>query len=220
MPYILLLSRSQSVVLRIKATGGKEREMKQGKHEKPKPKIDIHNIDWESILMFVVAVVLGIVLVIMFATHTFKATGGSSSVEQVIETHLDETNWIPPEPEVTEEPEIVIPRIHIGRCRLTIYTPYETHHGYNTATGVKAQHLMTCAVDPKLIPYRSNVILIKPDGTEHRLKAIDCGNFKGHMIDVFFDGTVTGGVGWLVEVFGEEYADVWIETPGAQDKAL
>ena len=104
-------------------------------------------------------------------------------------------------------------RTHIGRCRLTIYTPYETSHGYNTATGVTAQHLMTCAVDPNIIPYGSNVILIKPDGTEHRLKAIDCGNFRGNMIDVFFDGKVSNGVGWLVETFGEEYADVWIERP-------
>lgn len=102
-------------------------------------------------------------------------------------------------------------RTHIGHCRLTIYTPYETHHGYNTATGVPSQHLMTCAVDPKLIPYGSNVILIKPDGTEHRLKAVDCGNFKGKMIDVFFDGSVSGGVEWLVATFGSEYADVWIE---------
>lgn len=196
--------------------------MKQGKHEKPKPKIDIHNIDWESVFMFIIAVALGIVLIIMFATHTFGASGESSSTSEeiVIETQANEDDWAPPEPEAEEELGITIPRIHIGRCRLTIYTPYETHHGYNTATGVKAQHLMTCAVDPKLIPYGSNVILIKLDGTEHRLKAIDCGNFKGHMIDVFFDGTVTGGVGWLVDTFGEEYADVWIETPEAQRVSL
>lgn len=102
-------------------------------------------------------------------------------------------------------------RIHIGRCRLTIYTPYETHYGYTTATGVRSEHLVTCAVDPKLIRYHSDVILIKSDGTEHRLKAVDCGNFKGRMIDVFYDGSVSDGVAWLIEMFGAEYADVYIE---------
>lgn len=111
----------------------------------------------------------------------------------------------------TEEFGEVGSRIHIGRCRLTIYTPYETHYGHTTATGVRSEHLATCAVDPKLIRYHSDVILIKSDGTEHRLKAVDCGNFKGKMIDVFYDGSVSDGVSWLISMFGAEYADVYIE---------
>lgn len=194
--------------------------MKQGKHAKPKPKFDIHTADWDSIFLFIVAGILGIALVVCLATGAFHAKHEAKSSE----TYPPDTNedeWVPNS--IYEAPLYIdeIPeRIHIGRCRLTIYNATETHHGYNTATGVKSQHLMTCAVDPGLIPYGSNVILIKADGTEHRLKAVDCGNFRGRMIDVFFDGSVAGGVGWLVEVFGEEYADVWIETPGAQNKAL
>lgn len=102
-------------------------------------------------------------------------------------------------------------RKYIGRCRLTIYTPTESHWGYSTATGVKSQHLATCAVDPKVIPYGSTVILIDKNGDEHHLLAVDCGNFKGKMIDVFYEGSVKEGVSYLVSTFGAEYAEVWIE---------
>ena len=98
----------------------------------------------------------------------------------------------------------------IGRCRLTIYTPTETHWGYTTSTGVRSEHLKTCAVDPRIIPYGSTVIL-KAGDTELRLKAVDCGNFRGKMIDVFYDGSVSDGVNYLINIFGSEYAEVWIE---------
>lgn len=112
--------------------------------------------------------------------------------------------------ESTEESVSESGQIKIGRCRLTIYTPSETHWGYTTATGVRSEHLATCAVDPRIIPYGSTVIL-KANGNEWRLKAVDCGNFRGKMIDVFYDGSVSAGVSWLVSMFGSEYAEVWIE---------
>lgn len=119
------------------------------------------------------------------------------------------TQEIIPE-ESTEEFVSESGQIKIGRCRLTIYTPNETHWGYTTATGVRSEHLATCAVDPRIIPYGSTVIL-KANGNEWRLKAVDCGNFRGKMIDVFYDGSVSAGVSWLVSMFGSEYAEVWIE---------
>lgn len=193
--------------------------MKQGKHQKPRPKFDWRTVDWEAVLLFLICIATSIVLIVMFAGKVFGGTPDKSTENESVYTYSeqDESDWIAPEATLTESIVIpstedeIPPRIHIGRCRLTIYTPHETHYGYATATGAKSQHLMTCAVDPSVIPYGSNVILIKADGTEHRLKAVDCGNFKGHMIDVFFDGSVAGGVDWLVEIFGEEYADVWIE---------
>jgi len=99
---------------------------------------------------------------------------------------------------------------YIGKCRLTIYTPTETHWGYTTATGVYSQHLTTCAVDPKVIPYGSTVV-IKGNGNELRLLAVDCGNFKGKMIDIFYEGSVSDGVAYLISAFGAEYGEVWIE---------
>ena len=101
-------------------------------------------------------------------------------------------------------------RKYIGRCRLTIYTPTETHWGYSTATGMRSQHLTTCAVDPRLIPYGSTVV-IKSNSNELRLLAVDCGNFKGKMIDIFYEGSVSDGVAYLVNTFGTEYGEVWIE---------
>ena len=128
-------------------------------------------------------------------TQSSSEQSSESSYEIVVESENDEgeTN-----------------RKHVGRCRLTIYTPNETHWGYTTATGVKSAHLVTCAVDPRIIPYGSTIVL-SANGNEWRLKAVDCGNFRGKMIDVFYDGSVSAGVSWLVSMFGSEYAEVWIE---------
>lgn len=102
---------------------------------------------------------------------------------------------------------------YIGKCRLTVYTPHETSWGYVTATGKKSMHLMTCAVDPKVIPYNSIVVITDKDGEEWRFKAIDCGNFSGNWIDIFFDGSEKHGIEWLDEVFGGDFANVRIEVP-------
>lgn len=122
--------------------------------------------------------------------------------------------------ESAEEPQMYFEVIddsflnkYIGRCRLTVYTPSEGSWGYATATGEKSQHLMTCAVDPNVIPYNSIVVITDKDGEEWRFKAIDCGNFKGNWIDIFFDGTERHGIEWLDEVFGGDFANVRIEVP-------
>ena len=112
--------------------------------------------------------------------------------------------------EVSAQVDIVPERKHIGKCRLTVYTPTESHWGYTTATGAKSQHLMTCAVDPKVIPYGSNVIVVAKDGSEYRFKAVDCGGFSGKWVDIFFDGTERHGIEWLDETLGE-WGDVYIE---------
>lgn len=114
-----------------------------------------------------------------------------------------------PEPVTAELP----PRTYVGRCRLTVYNSTESRHGYATATGAKSQHLMTCAVDPKVIPYGSNVIIKCADGTEHRCKAVDCGGFSGKWVDIFFDDSEAHGIQWLDECFGGDFGEVWIEEP-------
>lgn len=104
----------------------------------------------------------------------------------------------------------------LGEFRLTVYTPYEDKYGYQTATGERSQHLMTCAVDPDVIPYGSTVIIGGKDGL--RLKAIDCGSkVNGKHIDIFFDGSEEGGIEWLTENYGD-YCEVWIDiTKGVND---
>lgn len=85
--------------------------------------------------------------------------------------------------------------ISLGEFRVTVYTPYcdGGKWGYKTATGVKSEHLKTCAVDPKVIPLGS---VLKIGNLE--LKAVDTGSaVKGKVIDIFYDGTIGGAKDWL-----------------------
>lgn len=55
-----------------------------------------------------------------------------------------------------------------------------------TATGTKATEGRTIAVDPKVIPYGSQVLIRYADGTEHVYTAEDCGGaIKNNRIDVY-----------------------------------
>ena len=113
--------------------------------------------------------------------------------------------------QIAAQVDVAPERKYIGRCRLTVYTPTESSWGYQTATGRRSEHLTTCAVDPKVIPYGSVVIIVDKDGEEWRFKAIDCGGFSGKWVDVFFDDTEAHGIEWLDECFGGEFAEVWVE---------
>ena len=75
---------------------------------------------------------------------------------------------------------------------ITAYSPYDNQDGLcsddspnNTATGTKPKP-GTIAVDPKVIPYGSAIVVIYDDGTIELGKAEDCGGLvKGNHIDVF-----------------------------------
>lgn len=179
-------------------------------------------LDWAYLTL---AVIISIILILIFiklsnrpdVPHIVYQTETSS---QQTSTHNDDLllRQMNKSSNNVEEPQIYFEVIdpsyniyNIGLCRLTVYTPSEGSWGYSTATGEKSVHLMTCAVDPKVIPYGSNVIITDKDGEEWRFKAIDCGNFKGNWIDIFFDGTERHGIEWLDEVFGGEFAEVRIE---------
>jgi len=159
--------------------------------------------------------VLLIILAALLSFAFFWPRGAAA--EQVEPVSVTDEFTEPAEVLVAPEPEVVAevpPRKFIGTCRLTVYTPDESSYGYQTATGVRSQHLMTCAVDPSVIPYGSNVIIKCADGSEWRLKAVDCGGFSGRWIDIFFDGSELGGIYWLDEVFGGDHADVYVEAAG------
>ena len=80
----------------------------------------------------------------------------------------------------------------VGTFQVTAYSPYDNVSGMEnngnpntTSTGVKPRE-GTIAVDPKVIPYGSNIIIIYNDGTVERGRAEDCGGLiKGNVIDVF-----------------------------------
>lgn len=88
---------------------------------------------------------------------------------------------------------------NLGTFSLTFYVP-DKKWGYQTSTGVRSQHLKTCAVDPNVIPYGSVIQITGSNGQTLRLKAVDCGNgIKGSKIDIFYDGSVSDGYDWIAE---------------------
>jgi len=168
---------------------------------------------WGTMVICAFAIVSLIVIAVGIFRSCAKQNDESASeplpaVEEVAEVTAPAPVEYEPEPEVIAE---IPPRTYVGRCRLTVYNSSESSWGYATATGAKSQHLMTCAVDPSVIPYGSNVIIIDKDGEEHRFKAVDCGGFSGKWIDIFFDGTERHGIEWLNECFDGEFAEVWYE---------
>ena len=80
----------------------------------------------------------------------------------------------------------------VDTFQVTAYSPYDNVSGIEndgnpnvTATGTKPRP-GTIAVDPKVIPYGSKIIIIYEDGTVEHGIAEDCGgSIKGNVTDVF-----------------------------------
>lgn len=80
----------------------------------------------------------------------------------------------------------------VAKFRISAYAPYDDRNYINsdgtpnsTATGTKPGP-GTFAVDPNIIPYGSEVIILYPDGTVERGRAEDTGGaIKNYRIDVF-----------------------------------
>lgn len=100
--------------------------------------------------------------------------------------------------------------VFLGEFTLTAYCPERCccgkwASGY-TAIGALATEGRTIAVDPKVIPYGTHVLLIWPDGTQRSYIAEDCGGgVNGNHIDVFFDDHQAA------RVFGVQSAMVYLE---------
>lgn len=83
-------------------------------------------------------------------------------------------------------------KYNVSRFRVTAYSPYENVSGIEnngdadaTSTGGKPR-VGTIAVDPTVVPYYSNIIILYDDGSIYRGKALDCGGaIKGNRLDVF-----------------------------------
>lgn len=100
--------------------------------------------------------------------------------------------------------------VFLGEFTLTAYCPGRCccgkwASGY-TATGALATEGRSIAVDPKVIPYGTHVLLIWPDGTQRSYIAEDCGGgVNGNHIDVFFSDHQAA------RVFGVQSAMVYLE---------
>ena len=91
----------------------------------------------------------------------------------------------------------------LGIFRLTAYCPCKScssDYGTQTSTGAVATEGRTIAVDPRVIPYGTVVVIA---GREY--VAEDCGGaIKGNDIDIYFDTHDE------VDEFGVHYADVFV----------
>ena len=102
----------------------------------------------------------------------------------------------------------------VGKFKVTAYSPYENKDGKQadstpnvTATGTKP-HPGTMAVDPKVIPYGSTVVVMYSDGTIEKGIAEDTGGaIKNNRIDVFrqdFNTAIKFGVKQAVVIWYKE----------------
>lgn len=106
---------------------------------------------------------------------------------------------------VIEETTIVeeIENTYLGKFKLTAYCPCTKCCGKNdgiTASGVKATVNRTIAVDPKVIPIGSQVMI----GDNTYIAEDVGGAIKGNIIDIYFDSHTEA------LNFGVQYKDVYI----------
>ena len=116
----------------------------------------------------------------------------------------------PTEPETTapaepEEPKEESNLVYLGNFRLTAYCNCSKccgkWAGGPTATGTMPKQGRTIAVDPKVIPYGSKVVI-----NGHTYIAEDCGSgIKNKKIDIYFDSHSAANK------FGVQYADVYLK---------
>lgn len=109
-----------------------------------------------------------------------------------------------PEHEIMLVNEEKVEDIYLGEFKVTAYCPcYECseEYGRQTSTGATATEGRTIAVDPRVIPYGSEVMI---DG--HTYKAEDCGGLiKGNKIDIFFESHKD------VDAYGKQKHDVYMK---------
>jgi 3D (Asp-Asp-Asp) domain-containing protein len=134
------------------------------------------------------------------------------SKEQLIEQKeqlKNDTNTIDKETDKEVDIQVVEP-VNLGKFKLTAYCSCEECCGkwaYNRPNGVvygaigeELKEGYSIAVDPEVIPYRSEVVI---DGKTY--KAQDCGGaIKGNRIDVYFEDHDDA-----LE-FGVQYAEVFV----------
>lgn len=131
-------------------------------------------------------------------------------IETVETTELEETTVIPTTTEPITETITTTKSSwkSLGTFEITAYCPdseCSDEWGDMTSTGVRAKEGRTIAVDPRVIPYGSEV---KING--HTYIAEDCGGaVKGKTIDIYFD-THEEAV-----TFGVQYAEVELFVGGA-----
>lgn len=135
---------------------------------------------------------LGLLIVILLSLAFW-----SGVIAYIVHYYFSKSELSTQTVDVSSVSTVVVTVIEVAKepYKITVYTPYSDNGkwGYLTATGVKSEHLTTCAVDPKVIPLGSAV---EVNGLI--LKAVDTGSaVKGKVIDIFYDGTNKQASQWL-----------------------
>lgn len=151
------------------------------------------------IMALICYILLAICVIVVFVCELIADIKSKSQEKEVIEVQMEQpiVDSLPKDEIVQEEKKTEI-------YLLTAYCPcLECSEGYGnmTATGKRAVEGRTIAVDPKIIPYGTELYI---DGVGYRI-AEDCGGLvKGKHIDVYFDCHSK------VDAFGKRYAEVEI----------
>ena len=87
----------------------------------------------------------------------------------------------------------------LGLFTLTFYVP-DAKWGRATATGEKPVHLRTCAVDPRIVPYGSVLLVVSDTGKTLTVRANDCGSaIIGNKLDIFWDKSIAEGYAFFAD---------------------
>ena len=135
--------------------------------------------------------VLAVVLIFAFMVFMWwlvsvprAAENNNPETTQVVENSVEIVENVKFEAETTEKPYTEKEMI------ITAYCPCEKCCGENdgiTASGTKAKQGRTVAVDPRYIPYGTEIII---DGQTYI--AEDCGGaIKGNRLDIYFDDHIS-----------------------------
>lgn len=114
----------------------------------------------------------------------------------------------------TQVPQTFNNSFNVNKFTISAYSPLDDRNYINsdgtptTTSTMKYPTYGTFAVDPKVIPYGSTVVIYYPDGTMERGRAEDTGGaIKGNRIDVFrrsFDTAINFGMKDAVVVWYKE----------------
>lgn len=159
----------------------------------------------ESALFAAVCLGATVILIVVAILATSAQAVESSPEESSVVSEEYDPAWDIPAME-----SAVCDDVFLGEYTITAYCACSRccgvwANGY-TATGTLATEGRTIAVDPKVIPYGTHVLLIWPDGTQHSYISEDCGGgVNGNHIDVFFNDHQAA------RVFGVQSAMVYLE---------
>lgn len=148
-----------------------------------------------------ILVTLAIIISILWCGMLFGVEDKEESSEQIIDTEIQKSiEYLVHLDKAQELTRVERSEVYL----LTAYCPcIECSEGYGdmTATGKRAVEGRTIAVDPKIIPYGTELYI---DGVGYRV-AEDCGGYvNGKHIDIYFDCHSK------VDAFGKKYAEVEI----------